>query len=250
MDEPKYFHIQLACFALPLLVLSGCDNAGRRDAVGTGFPGKLDNRQCDAFSINGPVPVDGTTFEYHATRYGKPFGFESVERLDEYKNGIWAYDLAIRLDDKDDNAKDRPIQSMQGVGGILTWSVGQLLNTDSFRTRNFDTDPARAIASLGIGDSVSIPSTESSQLGGSRRQISKPVHVTFLGCSKISFQGAMINTAVYETSLTYRKVIQNSGLDEDAAQTQWVYFWPEKGWWVRKDSPDHFSLYLTRIQAP
>lgn len=251
MNEPQETQLKPLWLALPLLLMSGCERQAspEPDAVPT-FQGKLDNTSCGSFTLNGAHPVDGTVFEYQMLAYQKPMGVRLLLRLGASQAGQQSYQMtAIRPGEAKEGA-EQDDQTMQSVGGIIYWQSSPAPNHGAIRRRSFETDPADAIAGLKIGDSTIIPSRETSRMGGVQKTVETPIQVSFLGCSQLEYNNKPVNAAVYQVTTTYRSVSKLSKQDQEKSMTEWVYYWPEKGWWIRRDSQGHITQTLKDIQIP
>lgn len=231
--------IWLAIVGSATMLMAGCHDSDVPDKKLLADRTSQDMPSCSPFALNDPVPAKGTMYEYGILQKDNP----SPVRLYQTMRGHHAGQQAFRerlynvFKDSfaiDDIRKYDPVET--SVGGILSWEKRTSLMIGEYRYRTFGKNPAKAIAGLSFGDSVTIPSVEKSRFDGKEKSISEPVKLTWLGCKTLPILDKPVNTSVYQVQITARAYRRASGEDKPLTTVYKVYYWAEQGWWVRNET--------------
>lgn len=233
-------------------LLGGCGEASTQMAPQEQTAQLSRVRTCAPFSLQDPAPAAGTLFEYSGTYKGDPSPVRLLQIMRRKRHGQQGFRERMYYLQKDSAAKDdlrKYAAPETSIGGILSWEKHRPWLAGEYQVRTFSTNPARAIAALKQGDSISIPSVETSKLGGIQKIISEPITIKYLGCRTLDITGQPLDTSIYQVNMTSRAFRRSLGEDKPVSNTYRVYYSAKRGWWVRNETKSG-TVQLAGMHTP
>ena len=115
------------------------------------------------------------------------------------------------------------------------------------RKVRYRTDPVASLETLEVGQSVTIPTTETSTIKGKTRTIAYPTITTYRMCGVLVTQGQSMPVRVYDVT-TSRRVVAPSGDDSVRSSRVTYYLSDETGFPLAYQ--DAATTTLERIERP
>lgn len=230
-----------ALFGLSALLLYGCSQATSNDDVAPDaslaplLPSPVNFTPATDCTPLGNYrgPASGTTYVYR-----RQDGSQSSRRIVSADNGriVFQYrDLS--------GSSQTPLPDRVALGGLyVTYD-----EATSPRAVRYRTDPLAALESLGIGQSITIPTTEASTIRGKERSLSFPTVTTYRLCGTLSFQGQQVPVRVYDIS-TSRRVVDRRGREQVRSSRVTYYLSADPGYPLAYQ--DTTSTVIERIEPP
>lgn len=136
------------------------------------------------------------------------------------------------------------------VAGLLPGPVGGG-KADEQRIYAYPADAAARIGLLKKGETLRLPTTETSIFAGVRREVSGEVVITYLGCGDIALPGGAEFVRLFAVAQPGRRYDDRSvpKTDEVLTSRRWVYLSDRLGWPVRTQGMGGTVSELLRAPA-
>lgn len=198
--------LQALCVSSFVLLFAGCQRADENvnlnviEANATALPPPKEFSQTRDCKPHGQynAPVMETRYVYR--RHDGSFSQRQIMSTDQGIVGFRYQDLS--------KEEQKPLPTRHAIAGLLVTYV----EPGSPRRIAYEGDPVREISRLGFGQTLRIPTVETSKLNGRDRRVAFPTTVTYRMCGDLEVAGERMPVRVYSIG-SARRVIDRKNVD-------------------------------------